>query len=72
MTAYIATKFQNVNDFDVIKTMLESKGYEIIVDWTKHKSVKPFSENSEICKDQSYDDIIGIEDCDLFLLYFDD
>jgi hypothetical protein len=71
MKAYISTKFQNVEEFNIIQNALQKNGIEITVDWTKHQYVKPFSKNQELCNKQSQEDIQGIKDADFFIFYFD-
>jgi len=67
---YISTKFQEIKKFNTIKDKLNENNIHVKLDWTKHKSCKPFSKNKELCCEQANEDILGIKNSDVFIMYY--
>ena len=72
MTAYIATKFENVDAFhEISKRLNDDLGITTVLDWTKHLPCKPFSDNMELCRTQAQEDIKAIQSSQIFIMYYD-
>ena len=65
---YISTKFENIESFNYVKYKLEEIGYKLVLDWTKHKNCKPYSENYIVSKIQAIEDLKAIKEAD-FIVY---
>ena len=68
MKVYVASRFNNQEKVKEIYEKLIENGFEITVDWTKHKKVKPYEKNSKLAKKYSKEDIEGVRDSDVFIL----
>lgn len=72
MKIYIAARFDKKEEVRGLQKLLSEKGHEITADWTLHKPIKPYNENSEIAKDYATEDVNGAKDCDVFMLLTDE
>ena len=70
-TAYVASRFACKKTVKRIYSKLEKLGYFPSVDWTKHESTKPYSDNPGITMDYTSADIAGARKSDLFILISD-
>lgn len=68
MKFYIAARFTEKEHVREIYRFLKDKGHEITADWTLHKTIKPYDENSAIAKDYAVEDMNGVIDADVFVL----
>ncbi len=68
--AYVAARFDRKQEVREIYEHLKRIGYEII-DWTNHKQIKPYENNTTKARQYSSEDIKGIAHCDLFILLTD-
>lgn len=64
---YIANQFNKKKDTCKLYKLFEDKGCEISSDWTKHKPITPYNENSELAKQYSIEDMAGIKNSDIFI-----
>ncbi len=64
---YVAGKFEE-KDL-ILETYRELKqiGHKVAYDWTKHKLIKPYSENQEIARTYSENELQGISNSDVFI-----
>ena len=72
MKVYIAARFGKKQEVLAMQKLLLEKGYEIIGDWTPHKTIRPYKENQELAKQYSIDDINAVRDCDVFIILSDE
>lgn len=72
MKIYVAGKFQKKKEIIEIYNRMKLLGHEISYDWTTHKNIKPYSQNSKIAAKYSEKELKGIEDCDLFIYLSDE
>jgi len=70
MKLYIATKFEDVVEYNQLKDILTNKNHIITCDWTKHSKVHPFSEHKQTCLIQSKIDLDGINTADAVILLY--
>jgi hypothetical protein len=68
MKFYIAARFNEKYKTRQIYKHLQSKGHKITADWTLHKSIKPYNQNSALAKDYAIEDMKGVAECDVFVL----
>jgi len=72
MKFYIASRFKLKDKVGDIYELLRSKGHETVTDWTKHKPVKPYKENSEFAEKYAAEDLRGVIGSDVFIIMSDD
>ncbi len=65
---YVASRFNNQQKVKEIYRELIENGFEITVDWTKHKKVKPYEKNPKMSEKYSKEDIEGVKDSDILIL----
>jgi len=68
---YIASRFDRKLKVAELYERFKKLGYEVAVDWTVHKPIKPYEENIIPAWQYSVEDMKGIIDCDLFILLTD-
>src|SRR4030042_4451469 len=68
MKVYVAAPFERKQEVLDLYRLLKKKGHSISFDWTVHRQIKPFTENLEIARRDSIEDINGVKDSDLFIL----
>src|SRR3989338_2796523 len=67
MKVYIATKFENKELFLQASKELNEICHEVAYDWTTHKPIKHYVENSDIASVYSNNELEGIKNCDVFI-----
>jgi len=72
MKAYIAARFNQKDQTLDIARKLKDRGYDFISDWTSHKSIKPYEQNSEMAQQYAIEDVDGTRNTDLFILISDE
>lgn len=68
MKFYIAARFTEKDEVRRIYDILVTKGHKIAVDWTKHKTIKPYDKNSKLAAEYAIEDMNGVINCDIFVL----
>lgn len=65
MRVYIATKFENTNQFNELKALIEAKGHWINHDWTNGTPIKsiPAEKLGDFLKDSACNDFMGVKKC---------
>jgi len=71
-TIYIAARFAFKSEVERIARLFEKRGYTLISDWTKHKTIKPYENNPELAKQYAVEDIAAARNCDVFVLISDE
>lgn len=51
---------------------LRRRGHTITFDWTLHENIKPYIDNPELSAKYSHQDIMGVFDCEVFILLTDE
>lgn len=72
MKVFVAARFGQKEKVRALYEELEKRGHEVIFDWTKHKPIKPYIDNQELSARYSNEDIMGVFDCDIFILLADE
>ena len=72
MKVYVAARFYEKEIVLDTYKKLKKLGHIITADWTPHKNIKPYSKNPDIAKDYAIEDIVGVKDCDVFILILGD
>jgi hypothetical protein len=72
MKIYVAGKFEKKEVILDIYKKIQSMGHSVAYDWTTHKNIKPYAQNSQIASCYSSNEIAGISDCDVFIYLSDD
>lgn len=72
MKVFVAARFGQKEKVRALYEELEKRGYKITLDWTKHKPIKPYIDNQELSAKYSNEDIMGVFDCDIFILLADE
>lgn len=67
MKIYVAGKFEKKDLIHEVYQKIKDLGHEISYDWTTHKPIKPYSENSEIAAEYCQNELEGISNCDVFI-----
>jgi hypothetical protein len=68
MNIYVAARFYAKDEVLHIYQSLWAKKHTITADWTKHKSVKPYTQNQAEAGAYAVEDLHGAMDCDVFIL----
>jgi hypothetical protein len=68
MKVYVAAPFERKAEVLNLYRILKKRGHSVSFDWTVHKKIKPFTENLELAKKYSSEDIDGVKDSDVFIL----
>ncbi len=71
MKFYIASRFARIPDVRKITETIEGMGHDVSFDWTQHKSLVPYKNNSVLAKEYAIVDVKGVLDCDVFILLTD-
>jgi len=72
MRIYVAGKFEKKDMvLDTYKKIKEI-GYNVSYDWTKHKPIKPYLQNSKIAAQYSDNELKGIIESDVFIYMTDE
>lgn len=66
---YVAGPFQQRNEIRKIMNQVRNEGYVIKSDWTNHKPIKPYNENTKLAAKYALQDIEGAVSCDIFVLF---
>jgi hypothetical protein len=69
---YIAGKFEKKDYIISLYERAKAMGYEIAYDWTKHKFIKPYSDNADLAREYSAHELAGINEADVFIYISDD
>ena len=72
MKIYVAGKFDKKDLILDVYKRIEEIGHEVSYDWTTHKPIKPYSENSKIAAQYSNNELEGISKCDVFIYLTDE
>ncbi|QQG38946.1 MAG: hypothetical protein HYS32_00580 [Candidatus Woesearchaeota archaeon] len=67
MKIYIAGKFEDRTKVAELYKKIEEMGHKIAYDWTQHKPIKPYSQNQEMAREYSDNELSGILDSDIFI-----
>lgn len=70
-TVYIASRTSQKETVRGYHRKFINLGFEIAEDWTRHKNVKPYSNNVRLSKKYALADIKAITKCDIFILITD-
>ena len=68
MKIYVAARFHEKDEVRRIYKLMIDKGHTITADWTKHKNVKPYSDNPKEAGNYSVEDMQGTLDSDVFII----
>jgi nucleoside 2-deoxyribosyltransferase len=69
MKVYIATKFENQNEFRKAKALLEANGHTITHDWTSEDAVPEAEEaKKQFLHEAACKDAMGVAEADAFVL----
>ena len=68
MKFYIAARFGLKEKVREIYKKLKDKGHDVTLDWTLHKSIKPYDKNQELAEKYSIQVISGVRESDIFIL----
>jgi hypothetical protein len=68
MKIYVAARFTEKSTVQKLYSQLKTQGHEITADWTAHKNVKPYDQNTAIAGEYSAEDAGGVMAADVFLL----
>lgn len=68
MKIYIASAFTEKEHVAQLFKRAKDLGFQVAGDWTLHKLVKPYEENQEIAKQYAQEDLISVQNCDIFIL----
>lgn len=72
MKVYIATKFENRDEFEKMAFYLKSHGHTLTLDWTKHDSTKvPEGKRQEYLKQCACECFIGVMMADVVVFIAD-
>jgi len=71
-TVYVASRTAIKEDVKKIYSELKKIGYSSPYDWTNHKNIKPYSENSKLAEEYAIEDINGAKKSDLFIIITDE
>ncbi len=72
MKIYLAARFDKKQEVRNLYKRFQKLGHEIAADWTLHKSIKPYENNSEIAREYSAEDVDAARNCDIFILITDE
>ena len=72
MKFYIASRFANKDRVLEMAGKLEELGHSWSFNWTRHQSIKPYSENKELAEQFGVDDFEGVLDADIFIILGDE
>jgi len=72
MKVYVAGKFEKKDIILNTYKRIEELGHQVSYDWTTHKPIKPYSENSKIAAQYSKNELEGIFNCDIFIYLADE
>lgn len=67
MKVYIAGKFEEKAKVKELYARIKELGHKVAYDWTDHKPIKPYSQNQEVAKEYSDNELVGIIDTDIFI-----
>lgn len=65
--AYVIGKFEQKEEVRRVYEMLREVGYQITCDWTTHKTIKPYSENPQLAREYSEDEMKAITESDVVI-----
>ncbi|MDP3987038.1 MAG: hypothetical protein Q8P81_02315 [Nanoarchaeota archaeon] len=72
MKIYVAGKFEKKDLIHEVYRRIEELGHEVSYDWTTHKPIKPYPQNSDIAAQYSDNELEGIAKCDVFIYLTDE
>ncbi len=72
MKIYIAARFGEKERVQDLYKKFQDKGHEISIDWTTHKSIKPYEDHPGLACSYSVEDINGAKNCDVFIILTDE
>jgi len=72
MKIYVAGKFEKKDLIHDVYRRIEELGHEVSYDWTTHKPIKPYVQNTEIATQYSDNELEGIAKCDVFIYLTDE
>lgn len=72
MKVYVAGKFEQKELVREVYASLNKLGFEIAYDWTVHKSIKPYSKNSELASNFCNNELSAIKSCEIFIYLIDE
>ncbi len=68
MKFYIASKFEQKNQVKELFQKIIEAGHSVIYDWTDHIQKKPYSQNQDIVRTYSTEEVQAVLECDVFVL----
>ncbi len=68
MKFYVAAGFEEKERVREIYEMLKNRGHSITCNWTFHKSIQPYTDNLDLARDYTTEDIAGVCHADIFIL----
>lgn len=72
MKVYVAGKFEQKDLVREVYSRLKDLNFEIAYDWTVHKSIKPYEDNSMLASEFCNNELNAILFCDVFLYLIDE
>jgi hypothetical protein len=72
MKTFIAAPFGKKDEVREWFKILKGMGHEITADWTLHTPIQPYEENTDVAKAYSLEDMKGVRDCDVFVIFTED
>ena len=69
MKFYIAAKFSEKDDVQIIQEKIVAAGHSLVCDWTRQESFRPYKEHQKESAAQSKGCIDSTIDCDVFILF---
>jgi len=72
MEIYVVAKFEKKDFVHEVYKRLEALGHHISYDWTTHKPIKPYRENSELARTYGENEILAILNSDVIIAFPDE
>jgi len=67
MKIYVAGKFEDKAEVQELYKKIEELGHQVAYNWTTHKPIKPYSQNQEMARQYSDNELSGILGSDIFI-----